>query len=86
MSLDQKPTFATEVYWLKQLLKLIIMPTFTVVVVNSDFADLDHAARYRLSFLFTVTFIADAIVAIAESSSTAELITFGQRQAITGLK
>ena len=73
-------------YWLKQHLKLIIMPTFTVVVGNSDFADLDHAARYRLSSLFIATFIADAIVAIAESSSTAELITFGQRQAITRLE
>ena len=60
------------------------------VVVCSDFADysadLDRVARYRLSFMFAATFIADAIVASARSSSTAELVTFEQRQAATVLK
>ena len=64
---------------------LIIKPTFVVVVVYSDFsdysADLDRVARYRLSSMFAATFIADAIVASARSSSAAELVTFEQRQA-----
>ena len=75
-------------WWLKDLLKLIIMPTITVVAVYSDFADysayLGHVARHRLSSMFVAIFIADAIVAIARSSSTAELVTFGQRQAAIG--
>ena len=65
---------------------LIIKPTFVAVVVYSNFADLDRVARCRLSFMFVATFIADAIVAFARSSSTAELVTFEQRQAATGLE
>ena len=65
---------------------LIIKPTFVAVVVYSNFADLDRVARCHLSSMFAATFIADAIVAFARSSSTVELVTFKQRQAAIGLK
>ena len=67
---------------------LIIKPTFVAVVAYSGFsdyfADLDRVARCRLSSMFAATFIADAIVAFAKSSSTVELVTFEQRQAAIG--
>ena len=65
---------------------LIIKQTFVAVKLYSDFADLDRVARCRLSSMFAATFIADAIVAFARSSSTAELVTFEQRQAAIGLE
>ena len=75
---------------LRELLRLIIKPSFAAVEVCSDFADcltfLGHVARSRLSFMIVATFIADAIVAAVMSSSTAALAAFGQRRATTGPK
>ena len=88
-AITRLPTSIAMAFRLRELLRLIIKPSFAAVEVCSDFADcltfLDHVARSRLSFMIVATFIADAIVVAAVvSSSTAELVAFGQRRATTG--